>query len=111
MKRAEVWTLQDDDYAAKPRPVVIVQGDLDDYDSVILCLLTSLDRPASATRVAVEPDANNGLRKTSYVMTEKLLTVRKSRLGVHVGILTDECMSAVSRSLAGVLAITKEDFD
>ena len=26
MKRGDIWTLQDDGYASKPRPVVIVQG-------------------------------------------------------------------------------------
>jgi mRNA-degrading endonuclease toxin of MazEF toxin-antitoxin module len=28
MKRGEVWTLRDDAYASKARPVVIVQADL-----------------------------------------------------------------------------------
>ena len=42
MKRGEIWTLQADGYASKPRPVVIVQSDaVDRFDSVITCLLTS----------------------------------------------------------------------
>ncbi|WP_267889617.1 type II toxin-antitoxin system PemK/MazF family toxin [Bifidobacterium myosotis] len=44
MRRGEIWTLQADGYASKPRPVVIVQNDaVDRFDSVITCLLTSYD--------------------------------------------------------------------
>jgi mRNA interferase MazF len=109
MKRGDIWTLQDDAYASKPRPVVIVQGNLDDLDSVILCLLTSFGRPASASRVLVDPDGANGLKKVSYVMADKLLTVRKSQLGDKVGELTDKQMHEISRALASVLQITHAD--
>jgi mRNA interferase MazF len=109
MKRGDIWTLQDDAYASKPRPVVIVQGNLDDLDSVILCLLTSFERTASASRVRVDPDGANGLNKVSYVMADKLLTVRKGRLGDKVGELTDKQMHEVSRALASVLQITYAD--
>ncbi|MCI1747782.1 MAG: type II toxin-antitoxin system PemK/MazF family toxin [Acidipropionibacterium sp.] len=40
MQRGEIWTLRDDRYASKARPVVVVQGDLEQFDSVVLCLLT-----------------------------------------------------------------------
>jgi len=37
MKRGEIWTLQDDPYASKARPVVIVQADpTDASDSGLL---------------------------------------------------------------------------
>jgi mRNA interferase MazF len=39
MQRGEIWTLRDDRYASKARPVVVVQGDLEQFDSVVLCLL------------------------------------------------------------------------
>jgi hypothetical protein len=40
MKRGEIWTLQADGYASKPRPVVIVQNDsIGGFDSVVTCLL------------------------------------------------------------------------
>jgi len=109
MKRGEIWTLQDDRYASKARPVVIVQSDHTDFDSVILCLLTSFDRPDTPSRIVVDPDQANGLKKTSYVMVDKLLTVRQEELGVRIGTLTDGQMRAVSGALAQVLAITAGD--
>ena len=40
MKRGEIWTLRDHNYASKARPVVIIQSDEHpSFDSVILCLL------------------------------------------------------------------------
>ena len=55
MKRGEIWTLQADGYASKPRPVVIVQSDaVDRFDSVITCLLTSYDSSDIDTRVRLE---------------------------------------------------------
>ncbi|MDR0842843.1 MAG: type II toxin-antitoxin system PemK/MazF family toxin [Acidobacteriota bacterium] len=110
MKRGEIWTLQDDRYASKARPVIIIQGTLADaFDSVILCLLTTFDSEKVATRVKVEPNEFNGLLKTSFVMTEKLITVRKEELGILVGNLTDSQMHAIARQLASVLEITADD--
>ena len=42
--RGEIWTMRDDAYASKARPIVIVQSDeVGGFDSVVLCLLTSYD--------------------------------------------------------------------
>ena len=110
MKRGEIWTLQDDRYASKARPVVIVQEDLAfSSDSVILTLLTTFDKEGASSRVAVEASDANGLRHTSFVMVEKLLTVRRSELGTRVGTLTDDQMHDISRKLAQVLGITAAD--
>ena len=110
MKRGEIWTLQDDRYASKARPVVILQEDLADAsDSVILTLFTTFNNAAVGSRVAVEPSKTNGLKHTSFVMAEKLLTVRRTELGVRIGTLTDDQMHDISRKLAHVLGITAAD--
>ena len=110
MKRGEIWTLRDSQYASKARPAVIVQADLaDDFESVILVLLTTFDRHGCATRVLITPTNTNGLKETSYVMSEKLLTVRQSDLGFRVGALTADQMHEVSRQLVAVLGITADD--
>ena len=110
MNRGEVWTLQDDNYAHKARPVIILQDKLaDTFDSVILCLLTSYNSEGITTRVRIEPSETNGLRKTSYVMTEKLLTVRKTELGKRIGKLTDDQVRSIAKQLASLLGITKDD--
>jgi mRNA interferase MazF len=110
MKRGELWTVLDSGYAAKPRPALIIQPETpSDLDSVVLAMLTSFDRPETPSRVVVEPTEANGLKKRSYVMADKLLTVPKSYLGGRIGVVTTSEMRAVSRALAETLGITEED--
>lgn len=47
-----------------------------------------------------EPDAENGLRKTSYVMADKILTVDKAALGHRIGVLDTTAMK-MSHSACG----------
>jgi mRNA interferase MazF len=69
MKRGEIWTLKDNNFAAKARPVVIVQASLENnFDSVILCLFTTFESENISTRIRIEPTSENGLEKTSYVI-------------------------------------------
>jgi mRNA interferase MazF len=106
MKRGEIWTLQDKHYASKARPVVVIQSDKhDSFDSVILCLFTSYESGDISTRVCIEPSAENGLQKVSYVMTDKIVTVDKSMLGKRVGVLSDDDMLAVSEQLRAILGL------
>ncbi|MCL1797088.1 MAG: type II toxin-antitoxin system PemK/MazF family toxin [Eggerthellaceae bacterium] len=110
MKRGEVWTLRDDGYASKARPVVVVQADsVAGFDSVVLCLFTTFKSDDAMTRVFISAGQKNGLRKDSYVMTEKILTVSKKELCEKVGVLTSEQMRAISRQLAKILDIGKDD--
>ena len=110
--RGEIWTLRDGTYASKARPAVVVQSELDhSFGSVILCLFTSYESGHISTRVKIEPNAENGLTKISFVMTEKLLAVDKKMLGEKVGCLTVEQMIEVSRQLAKILEIKKEYLD
>jgi len=71
MRRGELWTLRDDHFASKARPVVIVQANDAVFDSTVICLLTTHDSHDIATRVFVPASQANGLRQGSYVMTEK----------------------------------------
>jgi mRNA interferase MazF len=44
MKRGEIWTLRDEGYAGKARPVIIVQAELEaSFNSLILCLFTTFE--------------------------------------------------------------------
>jgi mRNA interferase MazF len=95
-------------YASKVRPAVIVQSNPDDFGSVVVCLFTSVERPDS-TCVIVEPNALNGLVKTSRIMVMKVAAAPVNGLGQKIGDLTAEQMRAVSRSLAALLGITRAD--
>lgn len=104
--RGEIWTMRDDLYASKARPVVIVQSDdVSGFDSVVLCLLTSFDSSSVPTRVRVEPSPRNGLDRTSFMMTDKIASVSRSMLGKRIGILEEEYMASVSRCLMTVLGL------
>jgi mRNA interferase MazF len=97
-------------YATKARPVVIVQSlGTDSFDSVVFCPFTSFKNPEASTRVEVRPTADNGLLKSSFVMAEKVATVRKSDFGQKIGFLSDEQMHAVAAALARVLLISAAD--
>jgi mRNA interferase MazF len=109
MKRGEVWTLQDDEYASKARPVVIVQSDLGGvFDSIVLCLFTTFESSHIPARVPIASSKTNGLKKDSFVMTEKLITVDKRELGEKIGALTEGEMHQIARQLAKLLEIRKK---
>ena len=106
MKRGEIWSLRDKQYASKARPVVIVQSDEHaSFDSVILCLFTTYDSTDIDTRVLVKADDKNGLVKDSYVMTDKIVTVDKSMLGDLLGTLSAKDMKSVSAQLKRILGL------
>ena len=112
MKRGELWTLQDKNYASKARPVVIVQSDNENsFDSVILCLFTSFNAENISTRVKIDPTIENGLQKISYVMTDKIIAVDKNLLGKHIGCLTNNEMQLISGKLAKILDIHRDDIE
>jgi mRNA interferase MazF len=112
MKRGEIWTLKDTHYASKARPVVIIQANPEGiFDSVILCLFTTFESNNISTRIRIKPTAKNGLTKTSYVMTEKIITVEKALLGQQIGILSKGEMHLIAGKLAKILEIHKDDIE
>ena len=112
MKRGEVWTLREDGYASKARPVVIVQGKIGGVLTLSYCASSLPSNSSSSeTRVLIESSSSNGLRKQSYVMTDKILSVAREALGEQIGILSERQMHDVSKQLALLLEITKEDVE
>jgi mRNA interferase MazF len=67
-------------YTAKPRPALVVQATetLPYRDSVTVCLLTGDLIDAALFRVRIDPAAANGLKQTSDVMADKVLTVPRA---------------------------------
>lgn len=101
MTRGEVWTAAGGQaYAGKPRPVVILQDDrFDATDSIIVCPLTWDPTPALLFRVPIEPSPDNGLRKRSYVMVDKIASIPKARIRALVGRLDDEGIVRLNRAV------------
>lgn len=106
MRRGELWTAVGDSYLGKPRPVLVVQDDACDFhDTVLACLITTVEPTQPDLRVRVEPTAANGLVKRSWVMLDKTMPVMKKRFGVRVGSLADEEMREVSEGLRIILGL------
>lgn len=100
MKRGDLVTVAVPGDFGKPRPALVVQSDFfDETATVTVLLLTGTFQDAPLLRLTVEPDEENGLRKQSQIMIDKVMTVRRDRVGSPFGRLNRETMVAVQRSL------------
>jgi mRNA interferase MazF len=104
MRRGDVVLVADrggGDYAGKPRPAVVVQSDLYDQTlSVVVCPLTSVRKDAGLLRVPLSPSDRLALRAPSWVMVDKLTSIRRDRVGGVIGRISDDEALALNRSLA-----------
>jgi len=94
------------DYAGKPRPVVVLQDDrFDSTESITFCAFTSdpVERPLF--RPFFVPDGVNGLRRESQLMVDKITTSPKTKLGQRIGRLSDEDMVRVNRAVLVFLGL------
>ena len=107
MKRGEIWTVSGGpDYAGKPRPVVIVQDDrFDATDSITVCGFTSSDTNTPLSRPRIEPTGDNGLRIASWLMADKVTTVRKEKLRDRIGQLSTDDTRRLDRALVVFLGL------
>ena len=106
-KRGEIWTTSGgNDYASKPRAVVIIQDDrFDATDSITVCPLTSDPTSSPTFRLPVMRSDHNGLRKPSRLMIDKITTMPKAKLGVRIGRLDSEDMVRLNRFVIVFLGI------
>lgn len=107
MRRGEIWTVAGGaDYAGKPRPAVIVQGDsFDGTASVTMCAFTTDPTEAALFRLPVEPTEENGLHDASSLMVDKITTVPKRKLGAQIGRLADEDLVRLNRAMMVFLGL------
>ncbi len=100
MSRGDIVTVAGGVYATKPRPALIVQDDrFDATDSVTVCPLTTTGVDAPLLRVPVTADEGNGLRHDSFLMVDKITTVRRSNAGTVVGRLEATVLVEFERRL------------
>lgn len=98
--------MQRDD--GKPRPALVIQSDqLDAHATVTVLLVSSTLINAPLFRVTVQPTEKNGLQKTSQVMVDKAMTVRRDKLGETIGVASDELLYEIGRCLAVFLGIVR----
>ena len=108
MRRGDIWTASGgNDYAGKPRPVVIVRDDsFDATASITVCAFTTDETDAPLIRLLQEPDRHNGLRLASRLMVDKITTVPKSKLGKRIGRLDDRDILRLNQAIMVFLGLT-----
>jgi mRNA interferase MazF len=106
VKRGEVWTVSGGVYASKPRPAVILQSDqFSETPSMTLVPCTTDPTEAPLFRLALTPDAENGLRSACCLMVDKITTVPKANLGERIGRLNDDDLTRLARAAVVFLGL------
>ena len=70
-----------------------------------MCLVTSTLLDAPVFRITVDPSPENGLQRISQIEADKIMTVRRERVGRVIGRLDDATMLKVNRALAVFVGI------
>lgn len=100
MRRGYIITVAGGVYANKPRPALIVQDDrFDATDSLTVCPFTTTEVDAPLLRVPVTADEQNGLDQDSFLMVDKVTTVRRSNAHTVLGRLEATTMVELERRL------------
>ena len=88
------------DYTGKPRPVVIVQNThyIEGMESITVCPITSVLSTASV-RVRLKATEETGLKEASEVGTDKITTIRVSRLSGKIGRVAEKELNKIDYAL------------
>jgi mRNA interferase MazF len=106
MKRSSVVKVALPGDLGKPRPALVVQSDAYDATGTVAVLpLTSDLTDITLFRVLLEPSPDNGLRRPSHVMIDKITNVRRDKVGGVIGTLRDDVMLEITRKLAVFLGV------
>jgi len=92
----------------KPRSALVIQSDNFDRHATVTVLLVSdtlVDAPLF--RITVQPTPGNGLQKASQIMVDKVMTVKRDKIGAAFGSLDSIHMLEIERCLTVFLGIAK----
>lgn len=101
MKRGEIVTIAMQGDFGKPRPALVIQSDLFNatHATVTVMLISGELVNAPLFRINLAPDADNGLSKASQIQVDKIMTVRREKIGASIGRLDELTMLQVNRAL------------
>jgi len=107
MRRGDLVTITLPGDFGKPRPALVVQSDLfnADHATVSVLPITSAIIGTPVFRITLEPSAANGLRKVSQIMVDKIVSMKREKIGEAFGRLDDEIMLRVNRALTVWLGV------
>jgi mRNA interferase MazF len=108
MRRGDFVTVAMQGDFGKPRPALVIQANhFDEHATVTVLPVTSTLVAAPLFRITVQPGGQSGLQKTSQVMVDKAVTVKREKIGQTIGRIDADAMVAIERSLAVFLGIAK----
>ena len=108
MKRGDLVRIAMQGDFGKPRPALVIQADVfEEHANVTILPVTSTRVAAPLLRVTIRPSAENGLRKTSQVMVDKTMTIKRDKITAPFGSLDADVMLEIERRLAVFLGIAK----
>jgi len=107
MRRGDLVTITLQGDFGKPRPALVVQSDLfnADHATVSVLPITSAIIGAPVFRITLEPSVANGLRKVSQIMVDKIISMKREKIGAAFGRLDDETLLRVNRAMAVWLGV------
>lgn len=107
MRRGDLVTITLQGDFGKPRPALVVQSDLFNADHATISVLpiTSSIVGVPVFRITLEPSVANGLRKVSQIMVDKIVSMKREKIGEAFGRLDDETMLRVNRALTVWLGV------
>lgn len=108
MMRGDFVTITIQGDLGKPRPALVIQSDpFSEHATVTVLPVTGTLIDAPLLRITIAPTPENGLQKTSQVMVDKTMTVRRNKIGSAFGHINADKMMEVERCLAVFLGIAK----
>lgn len=92
----------------KPRPALIIQADqFGEHATVTVLPVAGTLVAAPLLRITVQPSVENGLQKPSQVMVDKVMTIKRDKLGPTFGRIDADALVELERCLAVFLGIAK----
>ena len=109
MKRGDIVVVSAAGDYGKPRPAAIIQENLfnETHASILVGLLTTDIQEAPFSGLNIDPSDDNGLKKRSQIMVDKIVAMRRERISSTIGKIDDDTLIRVNRSLALILGLAQ----
>ena len=108
MRRGDLITVAVSGDHGKPRPAVVVQADIVETGTVLVCLMASDIDKTAPYRLALQPTPDNGLRRPSLIQADKIYPVALARCGEVIGRLDQTERDMLDLHLLFVLGLGAE---
>ena len=102
LKRGQLISIAIQGDFGKPRPALVIQSDMfnETHNTVTVALITSDLIDAPIFRVNIDPTEENGLNHKSQIQVDKMMTIKKDKVGNVIGKADDATMIKINRAMA-----------